>query len=262
MQEIDHKLISHICATRYQNHHSFLGALYVADNFRGKRYVGHAVEGALSACDPSYTIGTDTGSELKHMSEVLGFKKFWDTYVAKFSLEKITEKLAAVTPPNDHILRPIHEVQTDKLFEYDRLVFGTDRQVFLERWINAPGSFGWAVLNAKTKKIAGYAVVKLAIRGGGTGTGMAIAPLYSDNVLIAKCLLKTAADYCLANKAVPKSELEMVHPVGDNCGESAPSLMKELEAELIHIAHRMYSKGIPAGRQTKKIYGIASPTFG
>ena len=90
---------------------------------------------------------------------------------------------------------------------------------------------------------------------------MAIAPLYSDDPHIAKCLLKTAAERCLANEAVPKTKLEMVHPVGDICGEGAPLLMKELESELIHIAVRVYTKGVPLGRQTKKIYGIASPTF-
>ena len=84
---------------------------------------------------------------------------------------------------------------------------------------------------------------------------------YLDGPHIAKCLLKTAAEYCLANEAIPKTKLEMVHPVGDICGEGAPLLMKELEAEMIRITSRMYTKGIPSGRQTKKIYGIASPAF-
>ena len=38
--------------------------------------------------------------------------------------------------------------------------------------------------------------------------------------------------------------------------------MKELEAELTLLGYRMYTKGIPPGRQMKKIYGVACPMFG
>ena len=38
--------------------------------------------------------------------------------------------------------------------------------------------------------------------------------LYADNVQIAKLVLKTAAEYCLANEAIPKTKLELFHPVG------------------------------------------------
>ena len=103
--------------------------------------------------------------------------------------------------------------------------------------------------------------MKQVIRGAGTEIGLAMAPLFANNAEIAKALLKTAADSCLANEAVPKTKLELIHPVGDNCGEGAPQMMEELEAELSCIAHRMYTKGVPPNRQLKKIYGIASPTF-
>ena len=72
-----------------------------------------------------------------------------------------------------------------------------------------------------------------------------MVPLYADNAQIAKLLLKTAAENCLANEAVPKTKLELFHSVGDNCRKGAAELMDELEAELTHIAYRMYSKGIP-----------------
>ena len=37
--------------------------------------------------------------------------------------------------------------------------------------------------------------------------------------LLAKTLLKTEADDCLANEAVPKMKLELFHQAGDNCSE-------------------------------------------
>ena len=260
--EIDNELVNHICATRYPNHHSHIGGTIVTEKFRGKGYYKLGVQAMMEACDQKYTVGGDVIPQLKDtLISRYESKVWWDTYIAKLSLHKIAANLATLTVPEDLLVKSIRSIQLEDLLEYDRLVFGTDRRVFLEKWINAPGSFGWTALNVKRDEIVGYAVIRQIIRGGGTEIGMAVAPLYSDDVHIAKCLLKTAAEYCLANDAVPKTELEMFHPVGDNCGENASSLMKELEAELTFFYHRIYTKGIPLGRQTKKIYGIASPTF-
>ena len=42
-------------------------------------------------------------------------------------------------------------------------------------------------------------------------------------------------------KKNPKTKLQIFHPVGDNCGEDSSQLMRELEAELTHIAFRMHT---------------------
>ena len=63
------------------------------------------------------------------------------------------------------------------------------------------------------------------------------------------------------NEALHNSKMELFHPVGDNCGSDASQLMDGLDAELMHIAYRMYMKGIPTGRQLNKIYAIVSPTY-
>ena len=257
VREIGQEIVSHFCSIRYPNHHSHLGGQVVSKSFRGKGYgMVRDLDIAIKVCDEMYTIGIDVHP---HSSLRRGFDMLWDTHVAMFSLQTLTDKLAQ-TSLKDLIVKPLHEVSIEELLKYDRYVFGTDRRAFMERWISVPGSFGYAAVDGNDK-IIGYAVLKPVIRGGGTEIGLAIAPLYSDDPHIAKCLLKTAAERCLANEAVPKTKLEMFHPVGDICGEGAPLLMKELEAELTHIAKRMYTKGIPPGRQTKNIYGIASPTF-
>ena len=38
-----------------------------------------------------------------------------------------------------------------------------------------------------------------------------MTPLFVDDVHIAKLLLKTAVDSCLANKALPKMKLQLFH---------------------------------------------------
>ena len=261
ISEIDGELVTHVSAIAYPKHHSHIGGLVVTEKFRQKGYGLQSVHYLIDACDAKYTIGCDINLDLRSNYEMLGFENLWNTHIAMLDLEKIVtnaSKSGAQIPPGIAI-EPIHSMQLDKLLNYDGLVFGTMRQKFLTSWINVPGSFGWAAVSEKN--IVGYAIVKQVIRGAGTEIGLAMAPLYADNAQIAKVLLKTAAENCLANEAVPKTKLELFHPVGDNCGEDAAKLMDELEAELIHIAYRMYTKGIPPGRQINKIYGIASPTF-
>ena len=82
----------------------------------------------------------------------------------------------------------------------------------------------------------------------GTEIGLAMAPLFANNKDTAKLLIKTAgqdsrprmAGLALANPAIPKTKLELLHPSGDICGEGAAELMDELGAEMTHIAHRVY----------------------
>ena len=178
------------------------------------------------------------------------------------NLDKIITNLAKVIPSIGVAVKPIHELNFEQLLKYDSSIFGTARRRFMEKWIAIPGSFGWAAVNGKND-IIGYAMLKQVVRYAGTEIGLAMAPLFANNVNIAKLLLLTAANNCRANPAVPNVPLELFHPVGDNCGEDASELMKEVEAELIHIGCRMYTKGtcIPAGRELKKIYGIATLSF-
>ena len=260
--EVDGKVVCHVSAITYPNHHAYMGAYLVAEQHRGNGYGQKVDATAYDSLDKSYTIGVDVDLKFKPRFKARGFKTLWNTYVAMLSLDRTTEILAKNTPPCGIVTQPIHKINQAKLFEYDSIVFGTSRQTFIDTWINAPGTFGWVAINQATDNtIVGYSILRPVIRGGGTEIGLAMAPLFADYVHIAKMLLKTAAENCLANEALPKTKLELFHPVGNNCGENSSQLMRELEAELTHIAFRMYSKGIPIGRQMKKIYGIASLTF-
>ena len=260
MCELDGELVSHVKATRYPGNHSHVGLIITTDKYRKQGYYQLMSLKILDACDKDYTVGVEAGSETAGLLKRMGGKNEWKSYIATLRSEKVTQNLAEMKHPSDVSgVKSIHRVNLEKLLEYDCHVFGTGRQIFMERWINAPGTFGFAV--EKSDDLAGYIVIKQVIRGGGTEIGLSVAPFYADNAEIAKLLLKTTAEYCLSNEAVPKTTLEMYHPVGDNCGQDAPQLMNELEAELTHIGYRMYNKGIPPGRQLKKIYGITSPSF-
>ena len=260
--EVDGELATHFSFITYPNNHYHGGGIIVTEKFRRRNYAIKSIRKSMNICDENYTIGGDMHLDMKSKCEMLGFNKLWNTNVAMLNLEKIIANLCKrfITPLGIDV-KPICKTNLECLLKYDQTVFGTPRQRFMMSWISVPGSLGWTAINKESDNVVGYAIIKQVIRGGGTEIGLAMAPLYADNVQIAKLLLKTAAEYCLANEAVPKTKLELFHPVGDNCGEGAAELMDELEAELTHIANRMYTKGIPPGRQLKKIYGIASPSI-
>jgi hypothetical protein len=260
--EVDGELATHFSIITYPNNHYHGGGLIVTEKFRRTSYALRTVYKAMSICSENYTIGADVLLDSKSNFEMLGFRKLWNTNIAMVNPEKIVANLCKESriPPRVDV-KPICRTNLDRLFKYDQTVFGTPRHILMTSWISIPGSLGWTAVDKESDNIVGYAIVKEVIRDAGTEIGLAMAPLYADNAQIAKLLLKTAAEYCLANEAVPKTKLELFHPVGDNCGEGAAELMDELEAELTPIAYRMYTKGIPPGRQMQRIYGISSPTI-
>ena len=261
MGEVDGELASHFCAVRYPNHHAHCGGAIVTEKFRGKGFHMMSALKAIDVYDQNYTIGTDVDVNLRDALARMGGEIHWDTHIATLSLDKVSKVWDKMALPGSVVVKSISKTNLEKILEYDHKVFGVARHTFMESWMSVPGSFGWAAIREKSNDIVGYTIVKQVIRGAGTEIGLAMAPLFADDSQIAKVLLKTAADNCLANEAVPKTKLEIFHPVGDNCGEDAPQLMEEMGAELSRIAHRMYTKGVPPRRQLKKIYGIASTAF-
>ena len=258
--EIGGEIAAHFGVIEFPKHHYCGGGLIITDKYRRMGIAHHCYSLTLSVCsDKSLTVGGDGSFEAMPILESLGFRRYWDTYSVKLSFEKIV-KIITLTEQFNSFVMPLNEVDFNKLLQYDQCVFGTARNDLMQRWIDTPGSFGWAAIDKRTNDITGYTVLKQVIRAGGTEIGMTMAPLYADNVDVVKLLINCAAEECLKNPAIPKTKLEIVHPVGDNCGEEAAELMSELDAELFHIACRVYTNGVPPGRQMKKIYGIVSPT--
>ncbi len=255
--EVNGKHVCQVSKIEFPQHHFHSGSSIVAEGFRNRGYGKICIPKSLSPFDSKYTIGGDMTVGSLPLFEPLGYKKYWDTYVATFDLEKIAE---ATLEGNSSTPVPIPNVDLEKLLQYDQAVFGTPRDKLMKRWFNTPGSFGWAAIDNHSDEITGYIVLKQVIREGGLEIGLAMAPLFANNKNTAKLLIKKAGEECLSNWAIPKTKLELFHPLGDVCGEGGAELMKELGAELIHIAHRVYSKGIPEGRQTRNIYGITSPS--
>ena len=150
------------------------------------------------------------------------------------------------------------------MFKYDTSVFGAPCQRLLEKYVNLPGSLGWAAVNEKGN-ILGYTLVKQVISEEGVKIGLIMAPLYADDDIVARTLIKIAAETYLATEAVEGSSFELFYSDGGSDGGSdgdhASRLIEELEANIVYVGQRMYTKGTPPGRQISKMYGIFSAAF-
>ena len=145
-------------------------------------------------------------------------------------------------------------------FKYDTTVFGAPRRILLEKYINIPGSLSWAAVN-ESGDVVGYTLVKQVISEAGAKIGLIMAPLYADGDIVARALLKVAAETYLATDAVEGSSFELFYSDGGSYGDHASRLIKELEANTVYLGQRMYTKGAPPGRQISKMYGIFSTAF-
>ena len=65
-------------------------------------------------------------------------------------------------------------VDFEKLLVYDTSVYGTLRHTFVEKWINIPGSLGWAAVNKKGD-VLGYMAVHQIITDRGPDIQLCMA---------------------------------------------------------------------------------------
>ena len=188
MCEVDGELAAHVGVTYFPNGHYHGGGMIVKEKFRKQGVSKQCVMYVKSRCDPNYTIGVDVMDDTWYRT--VGFTTHWEHYIAMLDLDKLRARVVEVgVPTNLQAQSILSEVNFDKLLQYDQSVFGTCRETFLKRWINTPGSFGWAATDKSSNEISGYTILKQIIRGGGTEIGLAMAPLYADNAEIARFLI-------------------------------------------------------------------------
>ena len=155
------QLATHVTVVSYPNHHYHAGGLIVSEKFRRGGYALKSVYKAMETCDRNYTIGTDINLDLRSEYEMLGGEVLWNTNLATLNLERIVANSGI---PSGVAVKPISNVDLNNLLEYDQSVFGTPWQTFMTRWINVPGSLGWAAVHEKSDTIVGYAIIKQVIR--------------------------------------------------------------------------------------------------
>ena len=258
--ELNGEVISHISAVKYPSHSAFIGTFIVAKEHRGKGYGRQTWNAAWKSLDRDYTIGLVAVTHTIPRYEKLGFHAVWNTFVAKLDVQIVAKKLTDHKCLGGVLITPAATVDLEKVRSYDALVFGTPRYRFIEKWINMPGNLCWVAISEKGN-VVGYIAVRQFTSDTGKEIQLGLAPLYANNNQIAKSLLKTAAEAYLSNDTTSASKIDLFYSDGGSSGHHASQLMQELEATAFHIGQRMYTRGVPPGRQQDKMYGIFLPAF-
>lgn len=260
--ELDGKVISNVNMTKYPGHSAFIGSFMCLEEHRGKGYGKQTWDTAWKTLDQTCIIGLEALPHMVTKYESLGLHVVWDTPHAFLDFEKVIKNLADSEIPSGVSVVPIKAsaVHKENVILYDESVLGISRRVLMERWLNIPGSLSWTAVN-ENNEVIGFIVIRPTIINNGTEFARTIAPFFADNYDTAKALLKTAAKECLENDAIPVRNFEMLFPSGGEAGPQAARLVAEVEATTTPFSSRMYSKGIPQGRQVNKEYSIIHPAF-
>ena len=258
--ELNGKIITHVNMTKYPGHSAFIGSFMCTEGDRGNGYGKMTWEKAWKSLDHSCNIGLEALSHMIKKYEMLGFRAVWETLLAFLNFDKILRNLAGSDIPLGYSVKPIRDIDREKVILYDSSVFGTSRRVMMDRWLSIPGSMSWAALN-NNGEVAGFIVARPTIISKGTEFALTIDPFFADNYEIAKVLLKRAAKDCQENPAVPVSNFEMLFPKGGEAGPQAAQLAAQVDATTTLFSTRMYTKGIPHGRKINMEYSIIHPAF-
>ena len=258
--ELNGEVISHIIAVKYPSHSAFIGMFIVTKEYRGKGYGRQTWDAAWKSLDRDYTIGLIAVTHMIPRYEKLGFHTVWNTFVAELDVQIVAKKLIDHKSRGGVSITPAATVDLEKVCSYDASVFGTPRDCFIEKWINMPRNLCWVAVSEKGD-VVGYIAVRQFISDKGKEIQLGLAPLYANNDQIAKSLLKMAAEAYLSNDTTSTSKIDLFYGDGGSTGHHVSQLMQELEATATHIGQRMYTHGVPPGRQQDKIYGIFMPAF-
>lgn len=259
--ELNGEIISLINCIKYPGHSAFISTFLVKEEYRGKGYGRQTWNTAWKSLDKDITLGLDAVTDMVPKYETLGFRSVWNTLVVLLDLEMIINKFARVSSAAVSI-KPIDTIDVTKVIKYDASIFGTSREGFTRAWVAIPGSRGWVAVD-DGDNLVGYVTVRPVIGGTDMKVGpLSLGPLYANSDFVAKLLLKAMADDYIAGKTLQETQVEMLCCDGGEYGHHGLQMVAGVEAKPpIVIGPRMYTKGVPPGRQLHKIYGITSPAF-
>ena len=118
-----------------------------------------------------------------------------------------------------------------------------------------PGNLCWVAVTEKGD--VGYIAVQQFTNNNGKGVQLGLSPLYANNDRIAKSLLKVAAKTYQSNETTSANRINLFYDDGESCGHHASQLMQKLEATAFHLRQRMYTRGVPPGRQQEECKALS-----
>ena len=258
--ELDGEVVGHIDAISYPGHLTSIGAFVVKKELRKKGLGRQIWNVAWRSVDHADSLTLVGASEMVPMYKSFGFQSVWSTILGMVDPQNVLKAYSRLAVPPGVSCKPIQDVDFDKLLKYDTAVFGASRRKLLEAWISIPGSLGWVAVNG-SDEVIGYTTVKQVISGAGTEIGLAMTPLYANDDVTARLLLKVASETYVGIAALPRSPFELFYSEGGSFGDHASRLMSEVEAQTVHVGEKMFTKGIPPGTRLDRMYGLLSVAF-
>jgi GNAT superfamily N-acetyltransferase len=233
IEELDKKPIGCISAVAYSDSYGFIGFYIVLPEFRDQGYGIKLWNHAISYLG-TRTIGLDGVVAEQENYKKSGFRFFYNNIRFRAILEG---KLSKELQPIDTISFPV-------LVNFDTSIYGLNRAIFLQHWINMPNSYGLA--KVEKDKLLGYGIIRKC------EVGYKIGPLFANNLQIANEIFLSLIIKC------ERSEVFLdVIQINNNALE----LVKEHNLNKVFETARMYNN-IPPESLLSKVYGITSFELG
>ena len=142
--------------------------------------------------------------------------------------------------PNVHVTTFLDEISFDALAAYDDSVSGEPRSSLLNKWIFESNGNSWVAVD-KTGKIVGYIVYHALLKNKSKKKKYRISPLFADDPLTVKHLLKAVVDYCSASEE--HADTAILRFRFPSANPEALELCKALKGEFADTLVKMYTEG-------------------
>lgn len=233
---LDGEPIASISSVAYDSSFGFLGFYIVKPEYRDKGYGIQIWNEAIKHL-PTQNISLDGVLAQQENYTKWGFKLAYRNirYEGVGTNDKIDD-------PN---ILPISQVPFEQLLKYDKLVFPTERAVFLKEWLKQQESL--AIAYMEDKKLLGYGMVRKC------RTGFKVGPLFADNENIADALFQRMRSFIGAGAQIFLDTPEV--------NKQAVALAEKYGMKPMFETVRMYTKDEPKV-SLQKIFGVTTFELG
>jgi len=243
---LNDKPIASLAAVKHSSEYGFLGLYIVKKEYRGKGYgkiLWDVAIKRLKSCDVIELNGVleQTKNYTKEAFEIDTINTRWSGVPSQAIIKQTLKhfNLSNLTINKDYSLT--------ELLDYDEKVTGLTRRTFLINWINMPESH--LLIAKKDKTICGYGLLSK------TQNGYKIAPLFANNLEIARILFAKLCEY--------KENDSSLHIDTNENNESAITLIEQFQLKKVFNTQRMYYKGKARYLQNNsQIFGLTSLEVG
>jgi GNAT superfamily N-acetyltransferase len=176
MGKLNGEPVSCISVVRYPQNFNFIGIYIVKPDYRNQGFGWKTWQEAFKLI-PDQPAALDAVLAQVKTYEKSGFKPAHSHLRYQGTIKgEITNNIV-----------DLKNINLEKLCQYDRQYFPSDRTQFLQQWISQPNSQGYAYI--KDSQLLGYGLIRKAV------DGWKIAPLFSENSDIAEKLLLALSFY-------------------------------------------------------------------